>query len=182
MLDNATESGVVLWDSIGGGPTLVNNIVARSGSNTLTMHGNSAASVMTVTLLHNTLVGSGSGYGVYAQYANVCMTNTIVVSHTWGITSTTLADSNVLPDHTLFSGNAENGILGSSPVKGSPAFVDPAAADFHLGAGSAAIDRGVATWVTKDLDGEPRPIGLGYDIGADERVPYRSLLPSISKH
>ena len=51
-----------------------------------------------------------------------------------------------------------------------PAFVDPDNGDYRIGAGSAAIDAGVDAGVTTDIDGETRPFGAGYDIGADEWV------------
>ncbi|MCX5643647.1 MAG: ankyrin repeat domain-containing protein [Phycisphaerae bacterium] len=38
----------------------------------------------------------------------------------------------------------------------------------HLVAGSLCIDRGVPGLVSDDMDGEHRPMGAGYDIGADE--------------
>jgi uncharacterized repeat protein (TIGR01451 family) len=41
-------------------------------------------------------------------------------------------------------------------------------------AGSAAIDKGVDAGVTVDIDGETRPFGLGYDLGADEFTPALS--------
>jgi hypothetical protein len=50
-------------------------------------------------------------------------------------------------------------------------FVDPAADDYHLAAGSPAIDAGTATQApATDIDGNPRPGGTGYDIGAYEFV------------
>jgi hypothetical protein len=33
---------------------------------------------------------------------------------------------------------------------------------------SAAIDKGVNARVDDDIDGDPRPQGSGYDLGADE--------------
>ena len=54
--------------------------------------------------------------------------------------------------------------------------VDPlfvSATNFHLTAGSPAVDAGVNTaglGVTVDLDGTPRPQGAAYDIGAYEGV------------
>ncbi|MFL6141654.1 MAG: choice-of-anchor Q domain-containing protein [Labedaea sp.] len=48
-------------------------------------------------------------------------------------------------------------------------FVDPAADDYHLAPGSPAIDAGTATQApATDLDGNPRPQGDGFDIGAYE--------------
>ena len=43
-------------------------------------------------------------------------------------------------------------------------------AQYHLGAGSPAIDQGTASGApADDLDGDARPAGAGVDIGADER-------------
>ena len=50
----------------------------------------------------------------------------------------------------------------------NPQYVNPAS-DFHLQAGSPAINAGVAIGsVTNDYDGNARPQGTGYDIGAYE--------------
>ena len=63
-------------------------------------------------------------------------------------------------------------------------FVNRATGDYHLAAGSAAIDRGTATGApTTDYEGQPRPSGAGYDIGADEfvtAVPPANTPPTIS--
>lgn len=54
-------------------------------------------------------------------------------------------------------------------------FESPATQDFHLKAGSPAIDAGmdyggeVSPMPLRDIDGDNRPLGLAYDIGADER-------------
>jgi len=61
-------------------------------------------------------------------------------------------------------------------VLGNPHFL---ADGYHIGPGSAAIDHGIATWVTTDMDGDPRPIGPLPDIGVDERRMLYVYLPII---
>lgn len=49
---------------------------------------------------------------------------------------------------------------------------------YQLQNGSPAIDKGMVTNVTTDIDGDPRPAGGGYDIGADEyRFPWTVFIP-----
>jgi hypothetical protein len=43
--------------------------------------------------------------------------------------------------------------------------------DYHIGPGSMAIDRGVMSDVVVDIDGETRPQGTKFDVGADEYKP-----------
>lgn len=53
----------------------------------------------------------------------------------------------------------------------NPLFVNPSAGDYHLQAGSPAIDVGInlGSFVPNDFEGNPRPQGAGFDIGAFER-------------
>jgi hypothetical protein len=74
-------------------------------------------------------------------------------------------------DHNLIDGfrgdPAE--IRGSDYVEGDPKFVNASAADFHLQEGSSAIEKGSPLNApTNDYDGNIRPQGAGYDIGAYE--------------
>ena len=51
-----------------------------------------------------------------------------------------------------------------------PLFVNPAARDFRLQAGSPAINKGVpVAGLTSDFDGTARPLGGAYDIGGFEK-------------
>jgi hypothetical protein len=49
-----------------------------------------------------------------------------------------------------------------------PGFVNAAGADFHLQSNSPAKDAGTAVLVLEDFDGNSRPLGTAYDIGAHE--------------
>jgi hypothetical protein len=54
----------------------------------------------------------------------------------------------------------------------NPLFVNAGAGDFHLQAGSPAIDAGTSLpQVTDDFEGNPRPQNSVYDIGAFEYTP-----------
>ncbi len=134
-------------------------------------------------LLHTTVARNrgGDGSGIYLTddaggYSTVALTNTILVSHTVGITVTpgntatleaTLWGSGTWANDMDWGGTGTI-VTGLHNYWGDPVFVNPDAGDYHIGSGSAALDRGVDTGVTVDIDGDPRPIGAGYDLGADE--------------
>ena len=114
------------------------------------------------------------------------MTNTILTGHKWGVYVGT--GNVVMLQGTLWNNVFD--LLGSGTIVtgtvnywGDPAFVNAAAGDYHLGFGSAAIDRGVNAGVATDIDGEARPMGMGYDIGADETegldLPNKLYLPLV---
>jgi len=133
-------------------------------------------------MVHTTLArNSGAdGSGVYVvigglhSTGNVSMTNSIVVSHTVGITVAPghimIGQNKALLDGVLWYTNGQNtggaGIITlTHEYTGNPAFL---ADGYHIGLGSAAIDQGVDAGVTTDVDGDARPIGPLPDIGADE--------------
>jgi len=176
VVDNSTTIGVEVVNGGISGTILVNNAIARSGDRTLSFSSYSGAP-LTATLIHNTLIGADTGYGVYVEsgYVTLFLTNTIIANHTWGITNTVPASSTVTADHTLFWANDQDGIAGTNPVYGDPAFIDLGGGGYHLGPGSAAIDAGVETVESVDIDGDPRPIGSAPDIGADEAQRWQQI-------
>jgi hypothetical protein len=71
--------------------------------------------------------------------------------------------------------------LGLHDRIGHAGFVNPAASDYHLRFSSAAIDAGLDAGVYFDFDGDPRPLGNGFDIGFDE-VNIRYLFLPLVQH
>lgn len=56
-------------------------------------------------------------------------------------------------------------VTGQNQHTGDPALGTDG---YHLTAGSAAINRGIDAGILDDIDGEPRPDCIFWDIGADE--------------
>ncbi len=126
-------------------------------------------------LVHITLSrnNGGDGSGIYVVddgdgiYSTVALTNTILVSHSVGITVTT-GSTATLNGVLWYSNTANTGGAGTTtvmnPILGNPAFAPDG---YHLTSRSAAIDAGVDAGITTDIDSQPRPIGRP-DLGADE--------------
>jgi hypothetical protein len=97
----------------------------------------------------------------------------------WRFAWTSAAVTNNLVNVSLRERDGASATLAGN-VTGAAAdwFVGAASGDLHLApSASSAIDRGVVTGVTDDLDGEPRPRGAAADVGADETGP---LAPPVA--
>lgn len=125
----------------------------------------------TSQILHTTIASPtvAVGAAIYVMTATVGVTDTIIAQHEQGIVN---ASGSVYEDYNLFTGvltpTAGSDISGPHHPTGPPAFLNPAADNYHLWQGSAAIDTGVNAGVAVDVDGQPRPQAAGFDIGYDE--------------
>jgi hypothetical protein len=165
MLANQNSS---LWITItfpDKGKTVVsNNIIANSPQGVFAY---SDWHIAAVDLIHNTLANNTEGINV-GRNMTATLINNIIFDHDKGVTLSTAEGAAIISDNTLFWQNTDDGFRGNSAVDGDPDFVNSANDDYHLGSSSAAIDAGIDSTITTDMDGTPRPNGIAPDIGADE--------------
>lgn len=138
----------------------------------------------TAHILHTTIASptQAGGAAVHVTNGTVGITNTIIASHTVGISRT---GGTVNENYSLFFGNGANtagGVLGGvGSLTGDPRFVSPALGDYRLGPLSAALNTGVNAGVATDFEAQARPQGGGFDIGYDE-APWRTVfVPSAQR-
>jgi hypothetical protein len=177
VLDNSTTRAVRFFGASGAGPVLVNDVIGRSVEDGLSF-GAALGSPVTVTVLNCTVVGAGLSDGVRVDSGPVTlyMTNTIVSGFWTGVENTAPLTATVRSSHTLLWNNTNDGLSGDSPVYQNPRF---GADGYHISLGSAAVDAGAAVPLGNDIDGDPRPNGPAWDIGADEAQFHRAYLPVV---
>jgi hypothetical protein len=150
--DHPEGFGIQVYDK-NSGSIVVNNTVAASGHSGIVIGGSGGVEGIRV---HNNIFAFNSKWGI--QHDSACPTSTV-------------ADHNVLYGNSYAPEQA--GCPGIDTSGGNvltdPRFVDLAARNLHLAAGSSALNGGLAEWALPgDLEGDPRPQGGAPDIGAFE--------------
>jgi len=187
----ACEAGGLLENVI-----IYNNIAYNNGCVGITIAdwGGAVAEhpMKNIKVINNTFYNNGRddwGGGMFVENSNaenVVIRNNIC-SQNLSFQIAVEADvppENLTVDHNLIDGYREypEEIYGSEYVEGNPLFANPHWADFHLQKDSPAVDSGSSIDApSDDFDGNPRPQGAGYDIGAFEFMEPRVNGPSKSR-
>jgi parallel beta-helix repeat protein len=145
----------------GASGTITNNTITGNGGDGIDNDSSSP------TITNNTITGNRDGIENWLS-SNPTITNNIISSNTFnGIyndgTSTSINTYNdVWGNGTDYSGATP----GIGSISKDPKFVG--GGDYHLLGSSPCIDAGTNAGVYTDMDGEKRPMGQGFDMGADE--------------
>jgi len=143
---------------------------------------NTSATIVNNTIVGNNRQGGGEGIAIDSSYP-VTLTNNLVVTHTYGIfsrgtVSPTLWNNDVWGSSTA---NYHGVVTGTTDISADPLLSGITPGDVHLLSGSPCIDAGATVSLTTDFYGDPRPVGSGYDIGADEYA-LHVYLPIVEKN
>jgi predicted outer membrane repeat protein len=169
FVGNAANNGGGIYHGSGNG-FVVNSLFARNTAD------NTAAALALLSsdmmvIKHATIIGdTGQNVpGITLHHGSLLLENTIMARHALAIHN---LNGVFDQDYNLFYQNGANIVGnfsgGAHNVSGDPQFVAPQSGDFHIGAGSAALDTGSNAGVTVDFEGDSRPLGGGFDIGFDE--------------
>jgi parallel beta-helix repeat protein len=134
--------------------------------------------IINCTIVHNVAEHPGGGICLFDGALNI--SNSIL----WGniaegnpneihlyvsSISTSINYSDFNPSYISIDPYGGGGWSGTANINQDPLFVDPVNGDYHLLPGSPCIDSGdPACTLSYDMEGDPRPQGLGHDIGCDE--------------
>ena len=129
------------------------------------------------TCYKNGAYDNGWGYGIEIDNPdanNIIIRNNICSENNAQIAIQQIEGEGIV-DHNLFFGNnsASGCVYGTESIIGNPLFTNADVFDFHLSVNSPAIDNGSAADAPEiDFEGNNRPFGNGFDIGA-----YENILP-----
>lgn len=115
--------------------------------------------------------GGGLGNGNTQVDGMVIRNNAVAGNLSFEIAMEEIDPSPWTVDHNLVDGwdGYPGELCGADCQIGDPLWIDPSNGDFHLQAGSPAVDTGSAALApAEDFDGVARPQGAGVDIGALE--------------
>jgi len=178
LVSDSEITGNAAW--AGGGitcnytsPTLVNCIVAMNLGTYVA--GGVQCHESNAILNHCTIYSndaSTEGGGLRCDASNPILTNCIL----WGNTPEEIWTYS--SDPVITYSDIQGGWPGTGNIDQNPKFVG--GGDLHLTESSPCIDAGTNAGISSDIDGDVRPQGAGYDMGADENLPENTILNAVA--
>jgi len=126
----------------------------------------SSPTIKSCTISGNSASSSGGGFYCEKPGSTPTLTNCIL----WGDGGEEIYVLSGVP--TVNYCDVEGGWTGEGNIDANPLFED----GYHLGVGSPCIDAGCDAGVYTDIEGNVRPFGAGFDMGAYEAIPEPSVL------
>ena len=137
---------------------ITENSAAREGGGIYTA-GQPTTTIANCTISENATGEAGGG--IYSFHPNPTITNCIL----WYNTAPIYPEVNGELEKITYC-DIRGGYPGEGNIDADPLFVG--GGDYHITAASPCIDAGTDTGIFDDIDGDERPEGCGFDIGADE--------------
>jgi len=165
--------------AIGSGADAVQVQSTTTGDKTLSidssiLSGGAGAASLNVTSSNSLLTLNTGNVVVNAVHATLAGASTAIATTVTSIGIGTPGTITVGVDRSVLRGSVAGGVtVTNSDTSSADVFVNAAAKNFHLRADAPAIDQGggVAGGESdRDVDGQPRVVGAGSDLGADEFV------------
>jgi len=162
-IDNNSGCGVFITDGINA--KFINSLITNNVS------GGGYGSAIYIdsysqnTELINSTVSDNIGATSSIYYRDLSWGgHSIINSIVWGNEAGIDNDSSL----TVTYSDIQGGWTGTGNINTDPDFVDSTAGNYHLNASSSCINAGTTVNVFTDLDGNVRPVGFAYDMGAYE--------------
>jgi hypothetical protein len=179
------------WSAPGGGVyiglgkslVMTNNLVAQnkaSNGGGLYIQGSDTMTT-TVTLTNNTIAENRyEGMNIEGimldSYASAVLVNNVITGHAVGVKTYNLQGT--LSANTNLFWNEDDPFTGTNPILTDPLLTGT----FRQRPGSPVIDSGLPiAGLTTDIEGNPRPQGGGFDLGAFEGTLANVFLPILKR-
>jgi len=149
-----------IYNNNSSNPLILNNVIVGNGERGIYNENSNP------TVVHNTIMGNAWD-GIECKGSNPTVMNNIICSNGgYGINA--YSGSNPVCSYNDVWNNGNGDYNGVTPGPGSISKDPKLDATYHLLPSSPCIDAGTDAGVYTDMDGDTRPMGLGFDIGADE--------------
>lgn len=127
----------------------------------------SAQAILQHTTIARNSGGAGQGILLQESDSHLTITHSLIADQLVGVENDSLTGVAEVA-FTLWDNNGQNsvGTVGNTSPFAGPAGLE--ANDYHLIQSSAAVDAIAHSPLTQDIDGSLRPVGSGFDLGADE--------------